>query len=321
MAIRLPNPDIQMAFAERLVFWRARMLQPALMEAIRALSIDDVDRETAEFVPSQGRSLMAACGLRAELVFPVPVLLRHAPRLVGYYRLVMGYSQKAFYTKEAGTAPLRMMEEKGKVNSLCDRLLPAFCGAMSKAGVRLVESIAPGQLSAGLINDLALLTLGAQLRGSANNLIGKRGTRQVFHLMRTLLQSHIIEEKDTMITIHNAAGRRVTIEFASDPDIVIREEMSTGAERSIIAVEIKGGRDYSNIHNRVGEAEKSHQKARKRGFVECWTIVNVPSFREEVLRRESPSTDRFFRLGELVKNSGQEFEDFRSRLVALTGVP
>jgi hypothetical protein len=32
-----------------------------------------------------------------------------------------------------------------------------------------------------------------------------------------------------------------------------------------VAVEIKGGKDYSNIHNRIGEAEKSHQKAKKEG--------------------------------------------------------
>jgi hypothetical protein len=39
--------------------------------------------------------------------------------------------------------------------------------------------------------------------------------------------------------------------------------------RSLAAIEIKGGRDYSNIHNRIGEAEKSHQKAEKQGYVEC----------------------------------------------------
>lgn len=50
------------------------------------------------------------------------------------------------------------------------------------------------------------------------------------------------------------------IEFAPDPDIVIREEFSKGKYRNIITIEVKGGTDFSNIHNRVGEAEKSHQR-------------------------------------------------------------
>ena len=102
----------------------------------------------------------------------------------------------------------------------------------------------------------------------------------------------------------NAANRRVVIAFASDPDIVIRERLSTGADRNVIAIEIKGGHDVSNIHNRVGDAEKSHQKAREAGFVECWTIINVDRFDEVKLRRESPATDRFFRLSALPPRRG-----------------
>ena len=92
----------------------------------------------------------------------------------------------------------------------------------------------------------------------------------------------------TSIQIANAAGRRILIEFASDPDIVIHEEMRPGVYRQLIAIEVKGGRDFSNIHNRIGEAEKSHQKARAAGFVECWTVVNVDKMDVETARRESP---------------------------------
>lgn len=65
------------------------------------------------------------------------------------------------------------------------------------------------------------------------------------------------------------------IQFASDPDIVIRDVIAKNSYRNIIAIEVKGGTDVSNIHNRIGEAEKSHQKARLAGYVECWTIMNV----------------------------------------------
>ena len=75
------------------------------------------------------------------------------------------------------------------------------------------------------------------------------------------------------------------------------------------------------VHNRVGEAEKSHQKARKAGFVECWTIISVDRFDMAKLQRESPATDRFFRLSAIASQCGPEFADFGSRLRSLTGVP
>ena len=45
------------------------------------------------------------------------------------------------------------------------------------------------------------------------------------------------------------------MEFAADPDICIREELPSGKFRNLVAIEIKGGKDYSNVHNRIGEAE------------------------------------------------------------------
>ena len=110
------------------------------------------------------------------------------------------------------------------------------------------------------------------------------------------------------------------IEFASDPDIVIREEMRHEDYRNIIAIEVKGGRDFSNIHNRIGEAEKSHQKAKDAGFVECWTVVNVDRINMKMAARESPTTNRFYRISSLVAAEGEEYDDFRARVVALTGI-
>ncbi len=89
--------------------------------------------------------------------------------------------------------------------------------------------------------------------------------------------------------------------------------MRPGVYRQLIAIEVKGGRDFSNIHNRIGEAEKSHQKARAAGFVECWTVVNVDKMDVETARRESPSTNRFYRLSDLVAADGSEYQDFRDR--------
>jgi len=43
----------------------------------------------------------------------------------------------------------------------------------------------------------------------------------------------------------------------------------------------------------AGEAEKSHQSAKLRGFVEFWTIYNVPSLQSREGAREISTTNRF----------------------------
>lgn len=110
------------------------------------------------------------------------------------------------------------------------------------------------------------------------------------------------------------------MEFAPDPDIIIREEIAIGSYAEKIAIEVKAGEDFSNIHNRIGEAEKSHQKERARGFVECWTVVNVDGLDAAMAKLESPSTNRFYRLSAIVAGSGAEYADFCNRIVSLTGI-
>jgi hypothetical protein len=112
----------------------------------------------------------------------------------------------------------------------------------------------------------------------------------------------------------------VLIRFASDPDIRIQEEMTPTSLRNIIAIEVKAGLDFSNIHNRIGEAEKSHQKAKADGYVERWTVVNVDRVDMTMARRESPSTDRFYRMSQIDGGRGEEYHDFYNRVVSLTGI-
>jgi hypothetical protein len=88
-------------------------------------------------------------------------------------------------------------------------------------------------------------------------------------------QAAAAEVRESAIEVNGATGRSFLIEFAPDPDIIIREEMEHQHYCNVVAIEVKSGTDASNIHNRIGEAEKSHQKARQRGFTECWTVVNV----------------------------------------------
>jgi hypothetical protein len=96
--------------------------------------------------------------------------------------------------------------------------------------------------------------------------------------------------------------------------------MAGGSFRNIIAIEVKAGQDFSNIHNRIGEAEKSHQKAKLAGYVECWTVVNVDRIDLDVARKESPSTNRFYLISNLISHDSIEYDDFRNRIISLTGI-
>lgn len=110
------------------------------------------------------------------------------------------------------------------------------------------------------------------------------------------------------------------IQFSADPDIVIREELAPGTYRNLVVIEVKGGRDYSNIHNRVGEAEKSHQKAKKDGYVECWTVVNVDRIDMDMARKESPTTNKFYRISELLDKTSSEYRDFSLQIFSIVGI-
>jgi hypothetical protein len=132
---------------------------------------------------------------------------------------------------------------------------------------------------------------------------------------------HAVEsEGTTRLELRNAANRKVVIAFSADPDISIVEDVSAKSLRNIVAIEIKGGGDQSNIWNRLGEAEKSHQSAKQRGFVEFWTIFNVPKLDVAKAHEKSPTTNRFYSLSELLVASSPAFEEFRDRLVSLVGI-
>lgn len=118
--------------------------------------------------------------------------------------------------------------------------------------------------------------------------------------------------------IKNDSGRIVTIAFSSDPDIEITEKL-VNRNRGLISIEIKGGRDYSNIHNRIGEAEKSHQKAKKRGYYEFMTILSV-DVDYEILKDESPTTSHFFNIDHLIDKGSNEFMDFRDTLTSIISI-
>ena len=133
---------------------------------------------------------------------------------------------------------------------------------MSENLAELVRQISP-KITARDVSELPLLTLGAQLYGSNNNAIGKKATIDVFVSVAEIVKDFIVSQDAKKIAIRNASKRKVVLALSTDPDIRIQEEFE-GKLRNKVAIEIKGGTDVSNAHNRAGEAEKSHQKARNR---------------------------------------------------------
>lgn len=320
MHISIPSPELQIDFSFALSEIRNLYLQDALKQTVQTMNIQKIDRELAKNVPSKYLSLLASHGLRGELIFPAPCLLEINPRLLGYYRLLLGFSKKVFYTKDFGLTSFQNMEIKGIVSDNNKIGLEVLCISLIKSACALLDNISDYQVSQPFFDDLTLLTLGPQLRGGANVKRGTAGIITVFNIIHEIVQKAIYEARSNRIELINAADRKVLIEFAPDPDIIIWEEMTTGEHRNVIAIEVKSGKDFSNIHNRIGEAEKSHQKARIAGFVECWTVVNVDRIDLNVAQKESPSTNRFYILSNLENRTSQEFEDFKSRIMSLTGI-
>jgi len=319
--IKFPVPTLQIDFAVALREIRKKYLQDALFFTIGELKIADVDKQLAEYVPAGDLSILARYGLRAELLFPVPMILQHNPFLLGYYRLLMGYSQKEFYgnDKGFGAGRFKSMETTGVLNKKIANIIPNLCMAFCEAASALLHGVEKIELSRNILDDLTLLTVGPQLRGGANNKVGRAGIVQVFEVIRRIVNHAACHITDSSIEIDSSTGRKVFIQFAPDPDIIIREEMSSEFSRNVVAIEIKGGTDISNIHNRLGEAEKSHQKAKLQGFTEFWTVVNVTKLDKSTAKSESPTTNRFYSLSSLL-SGGEEYEDFRRRIISLTAI-
>ena len=275
MAIVFDLPNTQVGFANTLKELRETFLQDALATTVAVMEINILDSELHEYVDNGSLQTLATHGMRGELLFAVPSILEKNPRLLGYYRLLLGYSQKGFYTAATGAGMFKSLEEKGSLSQKQRSALPELCRALNLSAKYMLEHLKDQMISSGFFDQLTLLTLGPQLRGGANVQKGTSAISQVFDVVYQIVSASVVRSNSRCIELKNNSGRTVYIQFAADPDIVIREELATDKYRNLVAIEVKGGQDYSNIHNRVGEAEKSHQKAKKDGYVECWTVVNV----------------------------------------------
>lgn len=295
------------------------MLIDALRDAVARVESETVAAEMAECAPKKARRILAKAGIRDEEVFPVPSVLRERPTLVGYYRLLLGTSQKQFYASGAKTGPFKAMEQRGVINAKAELALEEFCKAMGMALTELIDQMSP-RVSQRDVLELPLLTLGSQFQGSNNNKIGQAATDEVFLAIEEIVEPHLKEAGPQEIVLENSAGRTVHIVLSADPDVRIEEQFG-GERRPLVAIEIKGGTDRSNAHNRAGEAEKSHQKAKARGFRDCWTVIAKSSLDLTVLKAESPTTNAWFDTGHVLDRDGEDWEEFQTRIAGSVGIP
>jgi hypothetical protein len=252
-------------------------------------------------------------------VFPTPIVLETKPSLVGYYRLLLGISQKAFYAGETKLGFFQSMEDRGVLKQSQREALPEFCEVMGKALAELVTQLSP-EVTPRDVAELPLLTLGSKFYGSNNNTIGKQATTDVFLAIAEIVNGFTTKHTERHLLLTNSASREVSIVLAADPDVRIEERFGQ-TWRAKVAIEIKGGTDRSNAHNRAGEAEKSHQKAKTLGFRELWTIIAKKGLDMRVLAGESPTTNAWFDVAEVLARKGADWQDFRSRIADAVGIP
>ncbi|MCL6612968.1 MAG: XcyI family restriction endonuclease [Peptococcaceae bacterium] len=312
-------PNKQLWVISRLKSERGRTLRDALRETVEMVGVRIIDHELHELVSGNALNKLGAYGLRGEILFPVPCVIKKKPAVSGYYRLVLGISQKEYGRKGLDKW---IKIEKGEISTVLYREAEELCKSLIRAGEYLLSGISSKEnITEELFHELSLITLGSQLDGSYRVIIGQKAVSVIRELIVDIIkekQLRGLQEKRNEIKFVNAAGRYVTIKLGSDPDVLI-SEFSGNQHRHLLAIEVKGGTDPSNIHNRLGEAEKSHLKLSASGVMR-WTIIGVP-VDEKTARLRSPSTNRFYAISNLLVNGSQEYESFRRELISILGLP
>jgi len=75
--------DLQIGFYYRLKSIKDLYFHEALSKTIRSIKISDVDQELSQLVSEDALQKLASFSLRGETIFPIPILLRENPFLLG----------------------------------------------------------------------------------------------------------------------------------------------------------------------------------------------------------------------------------------------
>lgn len=318
LTLNPPSPARQVRFYQLLVAARKQWFMDALSDALGQLEQSVIQKQIGKLVPADVRKILAAAGLRDEYVFPLPPVIEIKPSLIGYYRLLLVAPQKSFYKGSTGMGRFKSMEDLGTISEKQKTYVGYFCVAMAQPLAELVRQMP--KITERDLRELPLLTFGSQLQGSNNTQIGKTAMKEVFVAVKEIVAKYIVDLKENRLTVKNSSGRTVIISLSHDPDVSIQELMGSTVHHKV-AIEVKGGTDVSNAHNRAGEAEKSHQKAKRVGFPEFWTIISKQGLELSKLRHESPTTNHWFDAAEVLARRGKDWDEFRERIAGTVGIP
>lgn len=301
---------------------RKSVLSEVLLATLAEIEPDELSAQLSKFAPAAARQKLQGAGIRDEHAFALPIVLSKRPSLIGYYRLLAGISQKQFYTTRAGTSVFKSMETDNRLSAVAEPRLEALCKALNDSLGELVTGI-PGGITQADLDQLPLLTLGAQADGSWRTRIGQTATKEVYESVKAIVaasQTPFLETGEgTSLALVNKSGRKVTAALAADPDVVIREDIGSTSILKV-AIEIKGGTDSSNAHNRAGEAEKSHQKARLANAADFWTVISLARINPDVIKAESPTTRQWFDVTEIVQMKGEAWDRFSNAVRIAMGI-
>ncbi|MDQ3707486.1 MAG: XcyI family restriction endonuclease [Chloroflexota bacterium] len=298
---------------------RRLQLHPALNATVSAVGVARLNQELERLVPADALDHVASLGLRGERVFPVPALIEHAPPLIGYYRMLLGLSWLKDFTNKYGYGAWAKAERDGVLSARLRPHLDDFCVRLIEPLVLLVKSM--GQFDDRDLNDLALLTLGPTLQGQRNNVIGREAAVRVFRVIRELLDESWItfDVENTQLRFVLPNHQAYEIVAATDPDIRLNRGIGSAAE-PVLAIEIKGGGDFANAHNRAGEAEKSQIKAQQEGYQHRWTMIQMGTLPRATFDTETPTSTAIFEFTEVVQQTGPDWLRFRKLFLELIGV-
>lgn len=141
-------------------------------------------------------------------MFALPCVLNSNPTLLGYYRLLMGISEKQFYTSSTGLSIFKPMEHDGKITKNSEQEINNLCYAINSAMENLLKSVNRSTLTHDL-EALPLMTLGVYADGVWRNIIGTQAALHVFGTIKQMVKSSgadIITDEDKCLRFKNGAG-------------------------------------------------------------------------------------------------------------------
>ena len=169
---------------------------------------------------------LQALGIREEEFFAFPIVLEANPRLLGYYRLLLGFSEKAFYTTNSCLLAFRKTEMDGLIDKLSGKDLNALCLELNEAAETFLDSAVEESLPID-VREFPVMTLGVYADGVWRNVVGQRSADSVFQAVKNIflerrVQVDVTGRKNFSFT--NTRGKRIEIFVDSAPDLGVLED-------------------------------------------------------------------------------------------------